>query len=83
MSANILTERQRCARECQWTWWRTDGHFDVGDVRRCEHGRIWRATGGRVLALAGATSYDQWERVPRFTIAHRRAIRALAQDGAR
>lgn len=83
MSANILTERQRCTRECRWTWWRIDGHPDVGDVRRCEHGRIWRATGRRALALAGATFYDRWEPVPRFTTTHRRAVRALAQDGAR
>lgn len=45
MTVNVLTDRQRCARGCRFTYWRWDGHCKPGDARRCEHGRWWVATG--------------------------------------
>lgn len=60
MTLNILTDRQRCARECRATHWRIDGISpSIGDARRCEHGRWWVATGRQVESTYYLT-LDVW-----------------------
>lgn len=84
MSANIL--RGCAATDCHRTF-----HFEhggalpggpfpgtsgkPGDVRRCEHGKVWRYR----RTETGGSWIDVWERVSRFwePFVYRRAIRAL------
>ncbi len=79
-----------CRHECQTTWrWEhgasvPGGPFpgtmaDPGDVRRCEHGRVWVAT-GRVAKSYFFTEHDVWERLTTWgsPLRYRRAVRALA-----
>lgn len=81
--ANIATETQRCLLDCARTFHREHGEAlpggpfpgtwgEPGDVRRCEHGRIWG------FASTG-TFIDLWEPVSVFwtPIRYLRAARAL------
>lgn len=76
IKANIATERMRCADGCSKTK-RDVTAGRVGDVRRCEHGRLWQwgARGGYM---------DIWSRLSWGIepIKYRRAVRALRSGGA-
>lgn len=83
MSTSIQTAREACLRSCRTTFWRweqdkPDGNPfpKLGDVRRCEHGRIWTATQERTWGLLNC---DIWGPLSRFwsPIRYARAIRAL------
>jgi len=77
LTANIVTKRQACARHCAYTYWRNHGPVDTGDVRRCEHGKVWVATGRQRESIYFHV-LDEWERLGWWTpIAYRRAVRAL------
>lgn len=82
MSANIRTG---CRYVCASTWRDSHGpshslegtHAEHGDVRYCEHGRLWRYIGTRENQFF--CQMDCWKRITRAEpIIHRRAIRALA-----
>ena len=75
MSANIRTERERCSQECK----HGPEYPEIGDVRRCEHGRIWHCIGTHNWGHWGS-----WERlIPVFWSPwYRRARRALAADSS-
>lgn len=60
MNANILSVRQQCDRGCSTTYWRLYGTVDRGDVRRCQHGRLWYATGGGRQGMFYSV-LDAWE----------------------
>jgi len=62
MTANILTGRRQCARACGYTYWRTHGTPSLGDVRRCEHDRIWMAN-GRKRENTWFMALDEWDRL--------------------
>lgn len=89
MSANIL--RGRCANDCRVTWHSDHGpdretpgtSGSPGDVRRCEHGRIWIYE--QTFTNRFYCAMDRWHRVSRFfePITFRRAVRALAQSTIR
>lgn len=70
MTANILTVRQQCRLRCPA---RTEGPR-VGDVRRCEHGRLWLYRWGAFI--------NYWSRLRPWLnpLAYRRAVRALRQE---
>lgn len=78
MSTNILRgcEAANCAHEC----WRAGA--DRGDVRRCEHGKIW--TFDRLVEGRFFNTLIRWRRIHPFwePITYRRAIRALAASEA-
>ena len=78
-TANDLTERERCDREC-WPTGRGNGWDEEGDVFRCEHGvirRCLRETGWGYWS----TRRHYWTRLtPWLTpIRYRRALAALGQ----
>lgn len=79
MTATIDRPKDKCLRSCGYTLWQHAGHPEVNDVRRCEHGTIWRATGeqetGRYFNVL-----DVWTRVSRFwePLTYQRAALALA-----
>ena len=88
--ANILTSRQQCRRECSRTFHFEHGGAlpggpfpgtagDPGDIRRCEHGRMWRFVGTE----RGGNWIDLWEPLSPVwnPIAWRRARRALVTTG--
>jgi hypothetical protein len=90
MSANVSTAREVCERECARTFHGehggalpggpfpgTNGH--EGDVRRCEHGRVWEFE-PQVLYTAGI---DVWRLISPWwePLRYRRAVRALAEGG--
>lgn len=85
MSAHIRPTG--CRVNCRTTWRHEYGpgrslpgtHATRGDVRRCEHGNLWVAT-GRTLESCYFTDHDEWERLTRWgsPIRYRRAVRALA-----
>lgn len=85
---NILTSRQHCRRDCSRTFHSTYGGAlpggpfpgtmgTLGDVRRCEHGRLWQFA----EIHYGGNWIDRWEPLSRFwnPIAWRRASRALTE----
>lgn len=89
MKANIRP--RGCRAECRTTW-----RYDYGpdqslegtfayrdDVRRCEHGRIWRAT-GRIVTSRYYTEHDVWEPISFLwsPIQYRRARLALEEAGS-
>ena len=82
MTANDLTERERCDRECH-PGDRAHGWDEEGDVFRCEHGvirRCWRETGwGHWLNRRRC-----WTRLSPWLnpIRYRRAVAALERDEA-
>lgn len=81
MTANVL--KGRCAYDCQRTWHSEHGGAlpggpfpgtggGPGDVRRCEHGRLW-------IYKATDHPMDYWRRLSWFwePITYRRAQAAL------
>ncbi len=89
--ANILTDRQTCARECSSTWRHEHGASvpggpfpgtmaEPGDVRRCEHGKYWQFD--RTSVGTFFTTHDLWRRLhPMLSpIAYVRARKALNAD---
>ena len=77
---NVLTERQRCARRCRTTNWRIDKiHPNVGDARRCEHGRWWVATGEKCIGVYYST-LDLWR--PASWMERRRIERKAGESDA-
>lgn len=83
MAPNITTTRERCGRGCRYTYWRNYGHVSIGDVRRCEHGKVWRATGYKRESRF-FLSLDEWESLSRWRnpVLYRRAVRALESPQA-
>lgn len=79
MTATIDRPKDRCSRSCGYTLWHHDGHPDVNDVRRCEHGAVWRATGRQETGIY-FNVLDVWTRVSRFwePFTYRRAVRSLS-----
>ena len=87
MTANIT--RPSCRRDCARTWRYEHGAScpggpfpgtfgSEGDVRRCEHGRIWLY---RPDCYHHGSNFDIWRRLTPWgnPILHRRAVRALAE----
>lgn len=89
MAANIETAQCRCRRDCSRTFRHEHGSAlpggpfpgtaaEPGDVRRCEHGRIWcyRETN---WGLTAASGIDVWEQLAWWwePIRYARAVRAL------
>lgn len=75
MTANIRIERERCSQECKYG----PEYPHIGDVRRCEHGRIWHCTGMHDWGRLG-----RWAPlIPVFwSPSYRRARRALAAESS-
>jgi len=82
---NANVKAGRCKFECSKAWKGEHGsavpggpfpgtHGSEGDVRRCEHGRIWSYVGGDA-----SYQFDHWERLRwwEFPMRYRRAVRAL------
>lgn len=74
---NILTPRQLCTRNC-WKPPNPNTINDTGDIRRCEHGNIWRCT--ITPGILGVRVWDRlsWRHTP---IDRWRAGRALRNTG--
>lgn len=69
-----------CNVDCRYTHWQGFGHVVYGDIRRCEHGKIWQAT-GRTRENVYFSQLDVWERLGWWTpFAYRRALRALEEQ---
>jgi hypothetical protein len=81
MSApNIDSVSERCARDCRILSWSVTGYGgDIGNVRRCEHGNIWRCA-----EYWYRTGWGRWVRLSRFwdPLRYRRAARLLATPPA-
>lgn len=70
-----------CGVDCRHTYWRGYGPVRWGDVRRCEHGKVWQAT-GRSRENVWFHHLDVWERLGWWRpIAYRRARRLLRSVG--
>lgn len=85
MTASI--RKEGCRYECSTTWRGDHGpdrsipgtYASEGDVRQCEHGRLWLFTGEAQSRYF--TVHDCWRRLSRWwdPIVFRRAKRALGQ----
>jgi hypothetical protein len=67
---SVTIRRPNCRRDCRQTWRHEHGAAlpggpfpgtlaQEGDVRRCEHGRIWYCP----KEPSDASNFDQWERL--------------------
>jgi hypothetical protein len=85
-SVSIMTAKERCASKCSRTFRGEHGQAvpggpfpgtqaEEGDVRRCEHGRIW----AYVKQTPNDYTIDHWEQLSRFwnPVRFARAARAL------
>lgn len=92
MTANAFTDRQACAHHCRTTRKLTGGrdqrdgpypgtYGEPGDVRRCEHGRVWLWRGTTEGMFF--QPLDVWRRISRFgePVRYRRAVRAIEAAG--
>lgn len=87
--SNISTAKETCLRECRKTWRGEHGgalsggpfpgtQAKAGDVRRCEHGRIWEYS---VDYVPNHLTFDYWYHLDwfRYPIQRHRAKVALAR----
>lgn len=92
-AANIETDAARCRRKCARTFRGQHGaalpggpfpgtQGEPGDVRRCEHGRVWAFDEPR--SRFEWPTFDLWESLgPLSTpIRYRRAVRSLSVPGS-